>query len=283
MKKLVLILGLVTLWPLSPSQAQLFPPNEAGVSLGAWHTIVRDVEVTKRWWKIWGGEAIKIDDVDVMKFPGVFVFMVPGEPKGPTKGSLIDHIAFAPPDGFALLKKLTDAGVKLDPINLQTMRSPNWTPGSDQRTWNYGYSPDGLRVEVETPDEASLGQNVPIQSDMMHFYFKDLSDMKAAYYWYRKNFGGKNFPSPNIALAIPGTRLNLTTTNGEPRPLNRGGALDYIGFEVKNLEAFCKKLEADGVKFEQSYSKTRHKSYASAMFTDPWGTAIELTEGLNKF
>ena len=124
---------------------------------------------------------------------------------------------------------------------------------------------------------------MPIQSDMVHFYFKDLSDLKAAYNWYRKYFGGKNFISPNIALAIPGTRLNMATSNEGPRPLNRGGALDYIGFEVKNLEAFCKKLEADGVKFDQPYSKTRHKSYASAMLTDPWGTTIELTEGLNKF
>ena len=36
------------------------------------------------------------------------------------------------------------------------------------------------------------------------------------------------------------------------------------------------------MKFDQPYSKTRHKGYASAELTDPWGTSIELTEGLNK-
>jgi hypothetical protein len=59
--------------------------------------------------------------------------------------------------------------------------------------------------------------------------------------------------------------------------------LDHIGFEVKNLEAFCKKLEAKGVKFDEPYSKKRHKSFASAEFTDPWRVSIELTEGLNRF
>jgi len=62
----------------------------------------------------------------------------------------------------------------------------------------------------------------------------------------------------------------------------KGRTLDHIGFEVTNLEEFCKKLEANGVKFDQPYSKTRHKSFASAQFTDPWGISIELTEGLRK-
>jgi hypothetical protein len=59
--------------------------------------------------------------------------------------------------------------------------------------------------------------------------------------------------------------------------------MDYVGFEVKDLEAFCKKLEDSGTKLDQPYSKTRHKSFASAQLTDPWGLSIELTEGLSKF
>jgi catechol 2,3-dioxygenase-like lactoylglutathione lyase family enzyme len=59
--------------------------------------------------------------------------------------------------------------------------------------------------------------------------------------------------------------------------------LDHVGFEVKDLEAFCRQLEADGVKLDKPYSKTRHASFASAELTDPWGTSIQLTEGLNRF
>ena len=67
-----------------------------------------------------------------------------------------------------------------------------------------------------------------------------------------------------------------------PSP-TKGRTLDHIGFEVKNLQLFCKKLEAKGVKLDAPYSKARHKSFASAELTDPWGTSIELTEGLNRF
>ena len=55
--------------------------------------------------------------------------------------------------------------------------------------------------------------------------------------------------------------------------------LDHIGFEVTNLEAFCKKLEAAGIKFDRPYGKLA-SGFGLAFLTDPWGTYIELTEGL---
>ncbi len=62
----------------------------------------------------------------------------------------------------------------------------------------------------------------------------------------------------------------------------QGRAIDHIGFEVKNLEEFCKKLEADGIKFNVPYRKVPALGIAIAFFTDPWGTYIELTEGLDQ-
>jgi hypothetical protein len=73
------------------------------------------------------------------------------------------------------------------------------------------------------------------------------------------------------------------TAHADPSAPTKGRALDHIGFEVTNLEAFCKKLEAKGVKFDAPYSKKRHKSFASAELTDPWRVSIELTEGLRRF
>jgi hypothetical protein len=63
----------------------------------------------------------------------------------------------------------------------------------------------------------------------------------------------------------------------------KGRAVDHIGFEVRGLEAFCKNLEASGVKLDKPYSMSRHDGFASAELTDPWGVSIELTEGLNRF
>ncbi|MDB6036551.1 MAG: Glyoxalase/bleomycin resistance protein/dioxygenase, partial [Verrucomicrobiales bacterium] len=58
--------------------------------------------------------------------------------------------------------------------------------------------------------------------------------------------------------------------------------VDHIGFEVANLEAFCKKLEADGIKFDVPFRSMPQMGLSIAFFTDPWGVYIELTEGLAK-
>jgi len=76
--------------------------------------------------------------------------------------------------------------------------------------------------------------------------------------------------------------MSIGKTKTPPLPI-KGTVLDHIGFEVKNLEAFCGKLDAKGIKFDEPYSKKRHKSFVSAQITDPWGVSIELTEGLSRF
>ena len=69
-----------------------------------------------------------------------------------------------------------------------------------------------------------------------------------------------------------------------PKPVvgTKGRILDHIGFEVKDLERFCKKLEAAGVKLDRPYSKTA-AGLGLAFLTDPWGTTIELNEGLDRY
>jgi hypothetical protein len=133
--------------------------------------------------------------------------------------------------------------------------------------------------------------------------------------WYIKFFGAKKGQPINNGVSvtgIPGLRLSVVSSIEDPISLTapavglihgappdrtfmekllptnlglptKGRALDHIGFEVDNLEAFAKKLEANGVKFEESYSKSRHQGFASAKFTDPWGVTVELTEGLRRF
>jgi len=304
MKKLILVLSFLMSWPLTLSWAQLFPLNEAGVTQSAWHTIVRDVEVTKKFWALFGGEPIKIEGMDVIKLPGVLVFLHPGEPAGPSLGAVVDHVGVNSPQPYDLVRRLIAAGVKTDPINPETLREPNWKPGDFQRTWTYSYSPDGLRVEVETnpctflninPNESiepcperilegvqKNDPSAPIGSDMLHFYLNSDGEVKRLYDFYAKFFGGKPVTAPSINVVFPGAKMNIVVSR-EPRPLNKGRALDSMGFEVKNLEEFCKKLEAAGVTFDQPYSKTRYKTFASAQFTDAAGMPIRLTEGLDRY
>jgi hypothetical protein len=51
---------------------------------------------------------------------------------------------------------------------------------------------------------------------------------------------------------------------------------------VKNLEAFTKQLEAQGIKLAVPYRQVPALGISIAFITDPWGTYIELTEGLTK-
>jgi catechol 2,3-dioxygenase-like lactoylglutathione lyase family enzyme len=59
----------------------------------------------------------------------------------------------------------------------------------------------------------------------------------------------------------------------------KGRMLDHIGFEVVRLRAFCQRLESLGVVFDELYTEGRD-GIGRASLTDPWGTSIELTEGL---
>ena len=278
MKKLISILNVVVMWPLAASWAQLRPPNEGGIALGHWHTIVRDVEATKKFWITLGGTPIQIDGTEVMKFPGVFIFLTPGTPTAGSKGSVVDHVGFGVLDPEKSIAQWKATGIKVSEINK--------SPLNGNSVGNV-YSPDDLEVEITQENGKdpypSLPPNASIESNHMHFYVpvalrEEMRD------WYAKKFGAiPGVLGANLTGDLPGVKFMRWTAHSDPSTPTKGRALDHIGFEVKNLAAFCKKLQASGVKFDEPYSKTRHKSFASAEFTDPWGVSIELTEGLNRF
>ena len=285
--KLIPVLSLA-LWPLTSVWAQIYPFNATGVSLGQWHTLVRDVEATKKFWIELGGAPVKIDGTDVIKFPGVLIFLAPGSPTAGSRGSTVNHVGLGSQNVQKLFAKLQADGIKVDPATLRK------SPLNSQHLFDVN-SPDGLMIEVT--EEAGvdpypkLPVGVPIESNHMHLFVAQPArkDMQS---WYVKMFGGE--PSERrgeYIVSLPGVKFFRIAPCGSEYSAcpetgsaqTKGRALDHIGFEVKNLKAFCKKLEANGLKFDQPYSKSRHKSFASAELTDPWGTSIELTEGLNRF
>jgi hypothetical protein len=62
------------------------------------------------------------------------------------------------------------------------------------------------------------------------------------------------------------------------QPKRRG--VDHIGFEVKNLDAFVKNFEAQAIKMDAAVRQLPGTELKIAFVTDPYGTYIELTEGL---
>jgi catechol 2,3-dioxygenase-like lactoylglutathione lyase family enzyme len=267
--------------------------------------LVRNVEASKKFWTMLGGTPIKIDGTDVIKLPGIFIFLKKGSPlPGGNYGATLNHVAFLVPDTEAALTRWKAAGVTTEFVRPAL-------GGEGGARLGYVYSPDDLRIRLNT--DKSVATSVANPLVMFWVTKAAVPEVEA---WYVKMFGGKLGGAKilnGVSIAgIPGGRLNVVasaenpisfkpaavgllhgvvpdealvaklTKDGLMQP-SKGRTLDYIGFEVSNLEAFCKKLASNGVKFDQPYSIKRHKSFASARLADPWGTSIELTEGLRKF
>jgi catechol 2,3-dioxygenase-like lactoylglutathione lyase family enzyme len=130
-------------------------------------------------------------------------------------------------------------------------------------------------VKVEFTEEPSL--KAAIVGHHLHLSTNDLEPLRA---WYVKTFGGvaetrRGFPS----AVFDGGEINVIQAPERQAP-TKGRSIDHIGFEVKGLEAFCKKLQAEGVTFEVPYREVAQLGLKLAFIVDPVGTRIELTEGL---
>jgi len=253
--------GLVT----GTAFAQPFPPNEAGVTMGHWHLNSRDVEANKKIFVAMGGTPVKLGDFEVVRFPGVLVYLHirAGSPPatGGTVGSVVNHVGFIVPNVQDAVAKWKAAGVPV-------------LPGGNGRTDQaFVVTPDELRVEILEDKD----QKLPIQHHHIHFYVPEaaIPEIQA---WYAKTFGATpGMRGQNVADDIPGANLSFTKTD-KPTVTTKGRVLDHIGFDVKNLEAFTKKLEASGIKLDRPFTRTDAKGSALAFITDPWGTYIELNE-----
>jgi catechol 2,3-dioxygenase-like lactoylglutathione lyase family enzyme len=265
MKRMILMLGLagVLLLPGSALRAQLASPNEMGVRMGHLHLNVRDMQANENLFETLGGIAApKLGDNVVIKFPVVLVLLRQMEPTAGSVGSVVNHVGFLVPNVAQSMAKWKAAGLKTE----------------DGRNAQQGYvtTPDGLRIEIL--EDATM--KVPIAMHHVHL-FVDQAEIPKMQAWYAKTFGAKPGKRGDFqADDLPGVNLTFAASPTATVP-TKGRALDHIGFEIANLEAFCKKLEASGVKFDRPYVKNPN-GLGLAFITDPWGTYIELNEGLDK-
>lgn len=259
------------------SRAELAAPNEAGVSMGHVHLVVRDVDASKKFFTDIGGIAVKLGPNDMVKFPGGVIGLRKGEPTGNGTGG-IDHIGFQVKSGDGLMDKFASMGLKTEPTKGGCAANPVGSCG-------FVYTPDGVKIEFIE----KTANTVPIKFDHIHFAAygaapDGANTAVAMRAWYAKVFGatdGMSGAGPTLAKSdeLPGVSLRfraaMSVTLG-----TKGTAIDHIGFEVKDLEAFCKKAEANGVKFDVPFTKRPDLGITQAFLTDPWGNYIELTDGL---
>ena len=184
----------------------------------------------------------------------MFVFLSQGDYSGLSEGAVVNHVAFRVPSFEALAK----AGIKVQRLD--------GFPGVGNTT-----TPEGERVELFedaalnltfTPDDGkhSAGSDrhnkpvgVPIAFHHIHLYVPG-DEHLAAKAWYVRMFGGVGGKRSNYdAVDLPG--INLNFSGGRMSAPMKGRTLEHIGFEITGLEAFCKRLESMGVKFDTPYRK----------------------------
>lgn len=271
----------LVLVPAAPASAQLMN-KEAPIIVGHYHLNVTSVEEHKKFWvDTLGGTAMMIGNIDVIKFPDVFLFLRVQPPTGPTRGTTFDHIGFAVPDVPALTTKVVANGYQLtvgrEPAPGETASPP--TAGNYGR-FSYLVGPDGVKVELVT----NTAENAPpITHHHVHFVNKPFVEMQQ---WYMKAFNATLRDGQTdffIGADLPGVGYMLNFFSWLPTENlvgSRGRAVDHVGFEVRNLEAFLKDLPGKGITIDVPYRKIDALNLGVAFITDPYGTYIELTEGL---
>jgi catechol 2,3-dioxygenase-like lactoylglutathione lyase family enzyme len=259
-----------------PMLAQLPTPNKAGVSAGHDVLRVKDMEAANKFWQAIGGKPVQFaGTLNLTMFPGVLLLNIGGAPRqgkaapnpAPpaellgSEGSSLDFIGFSVKDLKASLAKWADDGIK--PV------------AGGSKTQVYLMSPDKIKVRIT--EDKSLA--APVVADTIKMMVPNVAEAQA---WYAKIFGAEMVKHGKEMVAnIPGSSILFEQAKTPVAP-TKGRAFDRIGLEVVGLDAMVKKLEDAGIKLDSPYRGKNAKMNAGfAVFQDPYGTLIEMSEGLS--
>ena len=196
----------------------------------------RDLETGQKFWAMLGGTPIQNGALQLIQFPGTFVMLRKAEPSGGTVGSTVEHFGFH-------VKNLNESLAQWQAAPVWQAAGVKWAPTN--ATQGFLTGPDDVRIEVIQ----NTAIDTPIRFHHVHFFTASAVETQA---WYAKMFGAAPGKRASFDAAdLPG--VNLTFSKAEtPVVGTRGRSLDHIGFEVRNLEQFIKKLEASGIKMDRA-------------------------------
>jgi catechol 2,3-dioxygenase-like lactoylglutathione lyase family enzyme len=256
---IVVALGVFT---APPAFAQLAAPNASGAAIGHIHINASDVDVQSRFWTTVGGKIVQREKITMVQFPGIYVLLRKQDSTGGSVGSTINHFGFYVRDFEASVAKWKAAGLNWEPV-----KNPQVGQG-------FLTGPDSVRIEIYENKSIST----PLQ---MHHIHLQVPDPLQAQKWYAENFGAIPAKRAQFETAnVPGTEITFSKVEAPQAP-TKGRSVDHMGFEVKNIDAFVAKLQAAGIKTDAAVRNSANTSgLRIAYVTDPWGTEIELTEGL---
>ena len=249
--------------------------------MGHLHYVVRDVAANKAFWVALGGRSVLFNGTtEGIVFPDVVVLLRQGEPTGGTEGSVVNHVAFR----VKSVAELEKAGFEVE-YNEQYpgVASVHTPEGERIELFDDGLATNlGFTFDDGGSDAAAERHNRKIEVPIIahHMHINVPADQVAA-----RRSGTQRTSAAYAASAgvtTPSTCPASTSTSRPSTPCRRRRAAACSitsGSRCRNLEAFCKELEAAGIKFDRPYG-TLPSGFELAFLTDPWGTYIELTEGL---
>ncbi|NNF27156.1 MAG: VOC family protein [Gemmatimonadetes bacterium] len=261
------LIAITTLLVPSPGLGQLAGPNDRGVAFNHVHLRVADLDLHKALWVgLLDGVLIEKAGYTAVQIPGALIFFTEQEPSAPSVGTTVDHVGFKVRDLEAALGWWRDQGHTV---------VDEWS-GGEGLPQAYVTMPNGTRVEL-TGDSA-----LPESSEMHHVHHYS-SRPQELLDWYVEVFGGVPRTRGTIQTTadVPGT--NLSFAESESVSPTKGTAIDHIGFEVEDIDAFAGTLKERGVEFEVEPFYVESLDIWVAFFFDPAGTRVEISQGLNTF
>jgi catechol 2,3-dioxygenase-like lactoylglutathione lyase family enzyme len=249
------------------SYAQIAAPGESGISMGHVHLNVADIEAQKKFWiSQFDAKPLEREGLPGVKVPGMLILFTQKAPTHPSQSTVLDHFGFKVRSREEMVTSCRAAGYVITREFTGSEGFPN----------AYVVGPDGVTVELQ--EDVSL--KVRAVAQHLHFLLPDYMDLRA---WYIDTFSMQpSTRGPHPSADIPG--INLTFAKSKARDMStQDGIIDHIGFEVRDLETLCTRLQAKGVKLDKPYTKASRLGIAYAFLTDPKGVSIELTQGLSSY
>lgn len=238
--------------------------------MGHVHLNVEDPELHRQIWiDHFGAKPLDRDGLTGVKIPGMVLLFRQQTPIGDATTTALDHFGILIRNRDEALEKWQAAGLEVGRIFTGSEGFPN----------AYAHGPDGFRMELQQDVD------LPAIAATQHLHYMTDTHLEVQD-WYTENFGAVfSHRGSHDGVDLPGINFSLDGLRRGPRDNfpTKGRLIDHIGFEVDNLEAFCKQLEAKGVVFDVPYRKVERLGLGLAFLTDPAGVYVELTEGLRQY
>ena len=189
----------------------------------------------------------------IVKLPNMMIALRPTKPTGGTEATPLNHFGLKVPSMANAIKKWKDAGYEVQ----REFKGSEGFPNA------FLIGPDGLRFELQ--EDTTL--KVPAVAYHLHFMVPEPAKLRD---WYVDTYGLKAGKQGNFEVAeAPGMRLLFAPSKEAPTTATRGTTVDHIGFEIRNLAEFLKKLEGEGLKLERHIARSRD-SVSTSVNYDPF-------------